>query len=82
MKTQMANLNKIRAQPTAYAKHKMLNVLVDDKQIFFVTNNVQTDRVSIKDALLAQVGHCQGNVSGCQWFPVLATIRSVFHHYD
>ena len=88
MKNQMANLNKIRAQATAYAKHKMLNVLVDDKeifcdkQIFFVTNNVETDRVSIKDALLAQVGHCQGNVSGCQWFPVLATIRSVFHHYD
>ena len=78
----MANLNKIRDQTTAHAKHKMLNVLVDDKQIFFVTNNVQTDRVSIKDALLAQVGHCQGNVSGCQWFPVLATIRSVFHHYD
>ena len=82
MKKQMANLNKIRDQATAYAKHKMLNVLADDKQIFFVTNNVQTDRVSIKDALLAQVGHCQGNVSGCQWFPVLATIRSVFHHYD
>ena len=82
MKNQMANLNKIRDQTTEYAKLKMLNVLVDDKQIFFVTNNVQTDRVSIKDALLAQVGHCQGNVSGCQWFPVLATIRSVFHHYD
>ena len=34
MQNQKANLNKIRAQTTAYAKHKMLNVLVDDKQIF------------------------------------------------
>ena len=44
MKTQMANLNKIRAQATAYAKHEILNVLVDDKQILLWQTDIFCDK--------------------------------------
>ena len=44
MKNQMANLNKIRDQTTEYAKLKMLNVLVDDKQILLWQTDIFCDK--------------------------------------